>query len=79
MNKQTSIHAWHFYPTYPQPGDLKILISWNYRKQEKKKKKPTNNKPEYSGENALSSTSKAPGILKYKTNMHKFSKYFGLL
>lgn len=49
------------------------------QKTGKKKTKPTNNKPEYSGENALSSTSKAPGILKYKTNMHKFSKYFGLL
>ena len=35
MNKQTSIHAWLFYPTYPQPGDLKILIPWNYKEKKK--------------------------------------------
>ena len=43
------------------------------QKTGKKKTKPTNNKPEYSGENALSSTSKAPGILKYKTRLDLIS------
>ena len=37
-----------------------------------KKKTKTNKKPEYSGEKALSSISKAPGILKYKQTCTSF-------